>query len=288
MRLFDPIRSFIASVSIGLMGAALSCSSADSGRSPKGDATESGGQSGDEDAATGVAGLSSSGTGGRAGGARGSGGKAHSGSGGESGIPDGAGDSCNAIVACVQACPDDPCAQACADKGSPAAKELLNALLDCGDLNGCSDGECLRMNCASEIAACASDGPPSGGKNDGGPPTGGGAIPPELVGKWANSDQSLTYEFKADGTYTYDFHYGSSLTCIAYLSQRITEVGTFSVQGDTLTTMGTSRRTDTQDCSYKSTSDTGAGKTQSYIYMLSGNTLTLTSSNGSTSTLTEL
>ena len=67
------------------------------------------------------------------------------------------------------------------------------------------------MNCASEAAACTSDGPPSGGKNDGGPPTGGGTVPPELVGKWANSDESLTYEFKADGTYTYDFHYGSSL-----------------------------------------------------------------------------
>jgi hypothetical protein len=114
---------------------------------------------------------------------------------------------------------------------------------------------------------------------------GGGTVPADLVGSWVNSDQSTTYQFNADGTYTYHFHYSSSLSCILYLSQTIDENGAFAVQGDTLTTTGTSRTTVTQECNYHTSNDTTAGETQSFSYALSGGTLTLTSSQGSTQTL---
>jgi hypothetical protein len=113
---------------------------------------------------------------------------------------------------------------------------------------------------------------------------GGGTVPADLVGNWANSDQSTTYQFNADGSYEYHFHYSSSLTCLLYLSQRIDETGTFSAQGDTLTTTGTSRTTVTQECTYKTTNETSAGETQSYSYALSGGTLTLTDSQGNART----
>ena len=138
------------------------------------------------------------------------------------------------------------------------------------------------MYCASEADACTGGGQPSGGKDSGVPPTGGGTVPAELVGHWATSDQSTTYQFEADGTYRYEFAYESSLTCIAYLSQRTIETGTASVQGDTLTTMGKSRTIATQDCSYKSSSQADGGKTQSFRYTISGSTLALTDSKGNT------
>jgi len=89
-----------------------------------------------------------------------------------------------------------------------------------------------------------------------------------------------------DGTYQYVFHYGSSLACIAYLSRRVTEVGTLSVQGDTRTTKGTSRTTETQNCDYSSSTEMDSGMTQSYRYTLAGNALTLTDPKGNTLTLT--
>jgi hypothetical protein len=311
MQQLHPKRPLIACLGACLLAATAACSSSPGNSTPDGSGNGGHGVT-EEDAATGVAAAHSQGTGGSAG----RGGKTNAGSGGELGIPDdgspgtnpmggsssgemdasgggsttpkggGAAGTCNAIVSCVQACPDDTCAQGCADKGSPAAQELFNALLDCLDLNGCSDGPCLQMYCASEADACTSDGPSSGGLDGGPPPTGGGALPADLVGNWATSDQSTTYQFKADGTYSYEFAYGSSLACIVYLSQRITETGNASVQGDTLTTMGTSRTTATQDCSYKSSTQTDSGKTQAFRYTLSGGTLSLTDSKGNTSTYT--
>jgi len=173
----------------------------------------------------------------------------------------------------------------CACRGNPSAKQLFDALIDCWKEYGCDDAECLQLNCATENAACRSYREASGEPDGGAPATGESALPAGLVGEWATSDQSTTYQFKADGSYQYVFYYGSSLSCIAYLSRRITELGTLSVQGDTLTTMGMSRTTQTQNCNFSSSTETDHGTTQSYRYVLSGNTLTLTDSKDVTLTL---
>lgn len=296
MNFLHPMQRLIVCLGAGVLGITTSCSSAPGKSASHGSLAGDGGHgAAPDDAATGVA-AAPQGAGGSAGrglpGPGTSGGSSGVGTtGGSSGVatdaggsgsttPPGGGSSCSAILSCVQACADDACAQGCVNQGSASAQDLVNALLDCATQYGCSDAACLQTNCASEASACLSDGQSTGAQDGGAPPMGTGAIPTDLVGTWVSSDQGITYVFNADGTYEYHFHYSSGLTCILYLSRRIDETGTVSVQGDTLTTTGTSRTTATQECNYHTSNDTGAGETQTFTYALSGGTLTLTDSNG--------
>jgi hypothetical protein len=197
------------------------------------------------------------------------------------------GDACGAIVVCVQECPDDACFEACFDRGSSTAQQLFDELLDCLDLYGCDDPNCLQLNCAAEADACTSDRQTGSTSNGGAPGSGEGTLPADLIGEWATSDGSTTYRFEADGSYEYGFHYNSSLACIAFLSQKITEVGNVSVHDDILTTVGTSRTTKTQDCNFSSSTDQDGGETKSYRYTLAAGTLTLIEAGGIGLTLTQ-
>ena len=154
-------------------------------------------------------------------------------------------------------------------------------------LYGCGNPACLQLNCAAEADACTGDGQAGGTQDGGAPATGDATLPADLIGQWATSDGSTTYHFNADSTYEYVFHYGSSLACIAYLSRQVTELGTVSVRGDTLTTTGTSRTTETQNCDFSSSTDKDTGTKQTYRYTLSNNALSLTDSKGNTLTLTQ-
>jgi hypothetical protein len=107
--------------------------------------------------------------------------------------------SCSDILDCIGKCPssDDSCPDACANKGTPAAKDAVIALATCIDKNKCADTDCVGAKCATEIQTCAAAG--SGAtKTTGGTAPAKGSLPAELVGEWVSS--TVLYDFRADGT----------------------------------------------------------------------------------------
>ncbi|MBA3818821.1 MAG: hypothetical protein H0X17_08010 [Deltaproteobacteria bacterium] len=70
--------------------------------------------------------------------------------------PEGGGTlSCAEIVTtCDSECTDPLCLHRCTMQGTAEARPLHDALLDCGQRNGCTDEDCMRASCPAEIAAC--------------------------------------------------------------------------------------------------------------------------------------
>jgi hypothetical protein len=68
------------------------------------------------------------------------------------------GGSCSDVIACVNACSDEPCKQACLAAGSALGQSEFMAYSDCLGTYGCSDGYCVADNCAAQAAACWYDG----------------------------------------------------------------------------------------------------------------------------------
>ena len=70
--------------------------------------------------------------------------------------PEGGGTlSCKEIVEqCDSQCSDPLCVHRCTPQGTEEARGQHQALIDCGQRNGCSDQDCMEQNCSSEIQTC--------------------------------------------------------------------------------------------------------------------------------------
>lgn len=63
---------------------------------------------------------------------------------------------CQQIVEqCDTACESPSCLDDCTAHGTPAAQEQHNTVVSCGQRNFCTDEDCMRANCTSEMHACA-------------------------------------------------------------------------------------------------------------------------------------
>jgi hypothetical protein len=77
--------------------------------------------------------------------------------------------SCKAIVeTCDANCSDPLCLMNCTGQGTAEARPQHQALLDCGQQHACTDEDCMRANCPSQIDTCwgqqgASQQPAQGG-----------------------------------------------------------------------------------------------------------------------------
>jgi hypothetical protein len=70
--------------------------------------------------------------------------------------PEGGGTlSCREIMEqCDSACTQPFCLHGCTNQGTPEAQPQHDALLSCGERNGCTDEECMRTNCMGEFETC--------------------------------------------------------------------------------------------------------------------------------------
>lgn len=70
--------------------------------------------------------------------------------------PEGGGTlSCREIMeSCDSACTQPFCLHGCTNQGTAEAAEQHEALLGCGERNGCIDEECMRANCMGEFETC--------------------------------------------------------------------------------------------------------------------------------------
>jgi hypothetical protein len=75
--------------------------------------------------------------------------------------PDGSGTlSCREIVEqCDSQCADPFCLSRCSNQGTPDGGAQHQALLECGQRNGCIDEDCMRASCPAEIQTCLGDAP---------------------------------------------------------------------------------------------------------------------------------
>lgn len=64
---------------------------------------------------------------------------------------------CPGIFDCVDVCDasDDPCIDACLDRGSAETLGVVADLVECAQENGCTDETCLETQCGPEVARCA-------------------------------------------------------------------------------------------------------------------------------------
>lgn len=105
---------------------------------------------------------------------------------------------CSAIIDCGSKCADndEACANACVAKGSPVARDAVNAIVTCGTDNACQDSACYETKCPKQLETCIASGAAPGAPISGAAPTGN--VPADLVGRWHSYDDF--YEFMADGT----------------------------------------------------------------------------------------
>lgn len=70
--------------------------------------------------------------------------------------PEGGGTlTCKEIVEqCDSQCSDPLCLHRCTPQGTEEARSQHDALLACGQQNGCSAQDCMEQNCSAEIQAC--------------------------------------------------------------------------------------------------------------------------------------
>jgi hypothetical protein len=75
--------------------------------------------------------------------------------------PEGGGTlTCREIVEqCDATCTQPFCLHGCTNQGTAEAQPQHDALLSCGERNGCTDEDCMRANCMTEFDAC--QGPPA-------------------------------------------------------------------------------------------------------------------------------
>lgn len=77
--------------------------------------------------------------------------------------PEGGGTlSCREIVeTCDSACTQPLCLHGCTQQGHADAQQQHDALLSCGQRNGCTDEACMRESCPAEIEICLGPVPPA-------------------------------------------------------------------------------------------------------------------------------
>jgi hypothetical protein len=63
------------------------------------------------------------------------------------------------LETCDSACTQPLCLHGCTGQGTAEAQPQHDALLSCGERNGCTDEDCMRANCMTEFEAC--QGPPA-------------------------------------------------------------------------------------------------------------------------------
>ena len=94
--------------------------------------------------------------------------------------PEGGGtQSCREIVeTCDKECTQIMCLHACTNNGTTEAASQHDALLSCGEKNGCTDENCIVANCQPEVDTCMGPEatPPAGGPD--GPATSPGEPAP--------------------------------------------------------------------------------------------------------------
>jgi hypothetical protein len=62
---------------------------------------------------------------------------------------------CREIVEqCDSQCGDPFCIQQCSGQGTADGAAQHQALVDCGQRNGCTDQDCMQTNCPGEIQTC--------------------------------------------------------------------------------------------------------------------------------------
>jgi len=70
--------------------------------------------------------------------------------------PEGGGTlTCKEIVEqCDSECSDPLCVNRCTPQGTEDGRAQHQALIDCGQSNGCTDQACMEANCSAEIQTC--------------------------------------------------------------------------------------------------------------------------------------
>ena len=69
------------------------------------------------------------------------------------------------VETCDSTCTQPLCLHGCTSQGTPEAQPKHDALLTCGEHNGCTDEACIRANCPTEIDACQGQPAPTGPSN---------------------------------------------------------------------------------------------------------------------------
>ncbi len=115
---------------------------------------------------------------------------------------------CIAIFDCAGGCADgdDPCVNACLNRGTAESVAQATALAECANEAGCTDEACLASSCSDEVLACAGSTPADGGVPDaGGASCTSTAGVPELTSaltglapSYASGDD-ITVSFSVDG-----------------------------------------------------------------------------------------
>jgi len=191
-------------------------------------------------------------------------------------------DSCAEALTCVGACKDDPCANACLERATPAAQQKVVALAQCINDHGCMDATCAKASCASEIDACVAD--PPGTPADAGAPVQGTPPPAELVGIWSyvGLDNGHTYTFYANGTYDVLHAYSNAGTCLTIDKLNTFLKGAVTIQGDQMVLSPASSEITTTDCNGKTTKKTSTGSVVQFTWSIQGNKLTLSNASATT------
>ena len=69
------------------------------------------------------------------------------------------------VETCDSTCTDPLCLHGCTSNGTPDAQPKHDALLSCGERNGCADEACIRASCPTEVDACQGPPQPTGPTN---------------------------------------------------------------------------------------------------------------------------
>jgi len=90
--------------------------------------------------------------------------------------PEGGGTlTCKEVVEqCDSQCSDPFCVNRCTPQGNDDAKVQHQALIDCGQSNGCTDQDCMEQKCSAEIQTCMGPADGGGPEAPSAPPTDGG------------------------------------------------------------------------------------------------------------------
>jgi len=87
---------------------------------------------------------------------------------------------CREIVEqCDSQCGDPFCIQQCSGQGTADGAAQHQALIDCGQRNGCTDQDCMQANCPGEIQTCMGPGAAESGTPDGAPTSAPGQTDPQ-------------------------------------------------------------------------------------------------------------
>lgn len=69
------------------------------------------------------------------------------------------------VETCDSTCTQPLCLHGCTSNGTPDAQQKHDALLSCGERNSCTDEDCIRASCPTEVDACQGTPAPTGPAN---------------------------------------------------------------------------------------------------------------------------